>query len=226
MQDKLILFDIDGTLLSVDHQRMRTLIHGLLERLELVEVEHHRIPFAGRTDRAIFSDLMGSSATDLARFEEVRQAYLKELDENLHPSWVQVHDGVEETIQWCTENSIPYGLLTGNFEQAAFMKLRQAGLDAHFHFGAFGCEHTDRNALPAIAHKKAEFSYNRTFSQKDIIIIGDTPNDVLCARHYQARSVAVTTGPYSAEQLKESNPDHVISTMENPHSWLHDLLQS
>ncbi|KPP99156.1 MAG: putative phosphatase [Bacteroidetes bacterium HLUCCA01] len=226
MQDKLILFDIDGTLLSVDHLRMRTLIHGLLERLELIDVEHHRIPFAGRTDRAIFSDLMGSAAANPARFEEVRQAYLAELNEHLHPSWVEVHDGVEETIQWCNEQHIPYGLLTGNFEQAAFIKLRLAGLDAHFRFGAFGCDHTDRNALPAIAHKKAEFSYNRTFTQKDIIIIGDTPNDVLCAQHYQARSVAVTTGPYSADQLRESNPDYVITSMQNPHNWLNELLQS
>ena len=94
-----------------------------------------------------------------------------------------------------------------------------------FRFGAFGCDHTDRNALPAIAHKKAEFSYNRTFTQKDIIIIGDTPNDVLCAQHYQARSVAVTTGPYSADQLRESNPDYVITSMQNPHNWLNELLQ-
>ena len=119
MQDKLILFDIDGTLLSVDHLRMRTLIHGLLERLELIDVEHHRIPFAGRTDRAIFSDLMGSAAANPARFEEVRQAYLAELNEHLHPSWVEVHDGVEKT----TFNGVPQQQhpvtdvsSTGNFE--------------------------------------------------------------------------------------------------------------
>lgn len=224
MTNKLILFDIDGTLLSVDHKRMRSMIAGLLTELNLVEIDHSGIPFAGRTDKAIFSDLMGSAAADTKRFAEVQSRYIKALDESVQTDWVDVHTGARETIAWCTSQNVAYGLLTGNFEEAAYIKLKKAGLNQHFEFGAFGCEHADRNALPEIAHHKAEKHFGRSFRPEDIIIIGDTPNDVACAHHYQARCVAVTTGPYSETELHPHQPDLILNSLENPHNWLHDFL--
>lgn len=205
---------------------MRSMIAALLQELDLNEVDHTGISFAGRTDKAIFSDLMGSAAQHTTRFEEVKHRYITELSRAVQPDWVEVHAGVNETIAWCTEQQIPFGLLTGNFEDAAFTKLRHADLHHHFSFGAFGCEHADRNALPAIAHQKAEAAFNRTFSQEDIIIIGDTPNDVACARHYKAQCIAVTTGPFSENELNQHRPDLILHSMEKPEKWLHDFLRT
>lgn len=226
MKHKLILFDIDGTLLSVSHRNMRQMISSLLQEMELTEVDHQQIPFAGRTDKAIFSDLMGSAALDAARFELVKQRYLDALEKAVQPEWVETHAGAHETVAWCIEQNIPFGLLTGNFEAAAYTKLRHADLHQRFTFGAFGCEHADRNALPAIAHQKAEAVYGRSFAPEDIVIIGDTPNDVACARHYNARCIAVTTGPYNEDELSTHLPDRILNTMEHPQEWLHDFLRT
>lgn len=226
MVNKLVLFDIDGTLLSVDHRRMRSMISELLTKLDLAGIDHSAIPFAGRTDRAIFSDLMGPAALDRNLFNEVQNRYVKELEQSVQPDWVEVHTGAEETIAWCTSQNIAYGLLTGNFEDAAYIKLKKANLDHHFEFGAFGCEHSDRNALPEIAHRKAEIHFGRSFRAEDIIIIGDTPNDVACARHYQTRCIAVTTGPFSESELNSHKPDLILSSLENPHNWFHDFLRT
>lgn len=205
---------------------MRKMIAALLEDMKLTEIDHTGISFAGRTDKAIFSDLMGSAAFDAVRFEQVKSRYIRELELAVQPDWVETHAGAHETIAWCQQQNIPFGLLTGNFEAAAFTKLRHADLHHHFSFGAFGCEHADRNELPAIAHKKAEAQFSRTFAPEDIIIIGDTPNDVACARHYNSRCIAVTTGPYSQDELHTYGPDLILNTMEHPQNWLNDFIRT
>jgi phosphoglycolate phosphatase-like HAD superfamily hydrolase len=216
----LILFDIDGTLLSVDHQHMRTMIASLLESMNINTTDHQKVPFAGRTDRAIFSDLMGSQATDESLFGKVKSAYLSMLTDSLNPDWITIHNGVQESIEWCISNGIPYGLLTGNFEQAAYTKLSKAGLDRYFDFGAFGCDHTDRNVLPGVALQKARNRFDRPFQAREMIIIGDTPNDIACARYAGAVSIAVTTGPFPAAALREHKPNMLIESLENPGDWL------
>jgi phosphoglycolate phosphatase len=219
-KNNLILFDIDGTLLSVNHQQMRSMIASLFRNMELMLTDHTSVPFAGRTDRAIFSDLLGDRATDHTLFGKVKDSYLSMLTHALDPEWITIHKGVRESIEWCITNQIPYGLLTGNFEQAAFTKLNKAGLDHYFDFGAFGCDHTDRNVLPGVALDKARTKFEHPFQASKMIIIGDTPNDVACARYAGAISVAVTTGPYSFQDLKRYEPDFLIDSLENPGAWL------
>ncbi|MCH8494726.1 MAG: HAD family hydrolase [Balneolales bacterium] len=223
-KNKLILFDIDGTLLSVESRNMRLLIAKLFDELNINETEHESVSFAGRTDKAIFSDLLGKKATASGLFDEVKQRYIDLLDEQMQEAWIEVHEGAREAIEWCIERQLPYGLLTGNFEQAAYIKLRKAGLDSYFQFGAFGCDQADRNQLPGIAHRKAEHHFERHFQPEDLIIIGDTPNDIGCAQYYGARSIGITTGPYTETSLRSHNPDTVISSLKEPNSWLSDFV--
>jgi phosphoglycolate phosphatase len=221
----LILFDIDGTLLSVNHQHMRSMIATLFERMNLTVNHHQKVPFAGRTDRAIFSDLLGDRSGDESLFGEIKSGYLSMLSSELKSEWITTHDGVRESIEWCISNGLAYGLLTGNFEQAAYTKLSKAGLDHYFDFGAFGCDYTDRNVLPGIALEKARNRYDRPFEASKMIIVGDTPNDIACARYAGAVSVAVTTGPYSAKNLQDYGPNLLIESMENPGEWLHAAIR-
>jgi phosphoglycolate phosphatase-like HAD superfamily hydrolase len=106
------------------------------------------------------------------------------------------------------------GLLTGNVQHGAALKLRSAGLDFdRFAVGAFGSDSHYRPHLPAIAARRAEHRTGRTFTGADIVIVGDTPDDVACARPMGARTVGVGTGHYSAAQLKAAGATHAFDTL-------------
>jgi phosphoglycolate phosphatase len=106
------------------------------------------------------------------------------------------------------------GLLTGNFERGAAIKLGHFDLWTRFAFGAFGDDHADRRALVPVAIAAAARA-GLHVECPDIIVIGDTPLDVDCAQTHGARSIAVATGPYTIEQLETARPDLVVRTLED-----------
>lgn len=99
------------------------------------------------------------------------------------------------------------GLLTGNFEEGARIKLSVHGLNGYFDFGAFGENARQRSDLPQRALDAAEKKYGHKFIRKEIVIIGDTPNDIHCGRHLHVRTISVATGPFTLEQLQTEKPD-------------------
>jgi phosphoglycolate phosphatase-like HAD superfamily hydrolase len=105
-------------------------------------------------------------------------------------------------------------LLTGNLEGGAAMKLRSAGLDpARFAVGAFGSDSARRPDLPAIAAERAARRTGRSFAGVDVVIIGDTPDDVACGRPIGACTVAVATGFYDVAQLRAAGAAHVFEDL-------------
>lgn len=210
----VILFDIDGTLLHSGGAGQA----GIERALELafgVTAPTDGIPTAGRTDRGIGRDLirfhgLEESETTHARLQ---QTYLSVLPQELAGRQGIVYPGVRELLNRLSRrNDVRLGLLTGNYREAAWQKLRHFGLAEHFAFGGFGDDHADRDdvARQALA-AAAEHHAPHTISRDKLWVIGDTPADVRCGRAIEARVIAVATGLYSFAELQKTEPDHLFA---------------
>jgi phosphoglycolate phosphatase-like HAD superfamily hydrolase len=106
------------------------------------------------------------------------------------------------------------GLLTGNIERGAMIKVSHYGIADYFQFGAYGDDHWNRNKLGPIALERAEESTGMKFSQDEILVIGDTPKDVACAHAFGVKCVAVATGDFSEEELAACGADRVVPNLD------------
>ena len=210
----IVLFDIDGTLLHTGGAGQ-----GAIERaLDVafgVSAPTDGIPTAGRTDRGIARDLLryhGIDETEAA-YTQLLEAYLQVLPSELTARPGKVYPGVRDLLRRLSARAdVRLGLLTGNYEQAAWLKLRHYDLLAPFAFGGFGDRHPHRDdvareALAAASrhHAPDMIDPNRLW------VLGDTPADVRCARAINARAVAVATGASPREELAATNPDHLFA---------------
>jgi len=220
---RLILFDIDGTILWTDGAGRRAIHRALLDEMGTAgPIEGYR--FDGKTDPQIVRELMELAGHPECNSEDritaVCTRYVELLTAELaKPTQAtRVYPGIQELLAALE----PYeaggralvGLLTGNVQHGAALKLRSAGLDfERFTVGAYGSDSHHRPNLPAIAARRAEQRTGRTFSGADIVIVGDTPDDVACARPMGARTVGVGTGYYTAAQLREAGATHAFDNL-------------
>lgn len=214
----LVLFDIDGTLIQTGRAGVRGMnrafgdLFGAPDALD-------GVPVAGRTDRAIVSEVLasiGQPAED-STITRVRDEYCRRLPEALADPASRpmgVLPGVTEMLAHLeSRDDVVTGLLTGNFIAGAEIKLGHFDLWRRFAFGAFGDEHTERRALVPVAVAAAIGQGHSPFPPDRIIVIGDTPLDVDCAHAYGARAIAVATGMYSMDVLKATNADLTVATL-------------
>ena len=216
---KLVLFDIDGTLLSTGGAAWRAFRRGLLEIYgETGPIEGY--DFHGRTDPQIARELLRMGGLDdtaieagLSRFWP---AYLRELEAELALPGVRVDvlpgvPAILDRLHAGGEHLV--ALLTGNIAEGARLKLSAAGLWERFDFGAYGSDHERRDRLPAIAVRRARERSGLHFRGRDVVIIGDTPFDVSCGRSLGVWAVAVATGKHSAAELREAGADVVLTDL-------------
>lgn len=215
----LVLFDIDGTLISSGRAGVRGMNRSF-ERLFGVSGALDQVVLAGRTDRAIVTEaltLAGQPVDDDA-IVRVRDAYLEDLRHALvegHATAVGVLPGVSALLDELSSEGVVTGLLTGNFADGAAIKLGHYGLWERFAFGAFGDHHSDRRSLVPVAVAAAAAAGHGPFAAERIVVIGDTPLDVDCAQAHGARAIAVATGPFSHEALAETGPAMTVHTLED-----------
>lgn len=207
---KLVLFDIDGTLLDCGPMWGRCFKESYLAHSGATELP--KISFGGKTDPLLCRELLGLGP-DEPHCEKTVAAiidgYLSRAERELpaHRHLVRVYPGVRELITAFLDAGHSIGLLTGNVRRGADMKLRAAGLDGIFEFGIYGDDHWNRYELPRIAEERAPEFFGAKFSGKDIVIIGDTIHDVGCGKTIGALTVAVGTGWVAREELLASGPD-------------------
>jgi phosphoglycolate phosphatase-like HAD superfamily hydrolase len=225
----LLLFDIDGTLLLrafVEHRQ--ALAEAVHEVWGATDPGPSAVPAAGRTDGELAREiclLAGVSATDIdagrTRFRiACAEAYARLCPPDLRP---QVAPGVTDALTaFAARPGVILALVTGNLEAIARLKLHRSGLDGFFApgQGAFGSDADDRTELPAIARRRAAVDGDAPYPRRLTIVIGDTPNDIACARADGVRCVAVATGPYGPDDLRGA--DAVVRSAADLPALLHE----
>lgn len=209
-----VLFDIDGTLISTAGAGSAA-FRAAFRRLFGVNGRPERIAFAGRTDRAIAGDMFRHyliEATD-AHWDRFVSVYLELLAEFLPRHRGSVLPGIIDLIG-CLDRrgDVAMGLLTGNMARGARLKLAHFGLDDHFAFGGYGDRHTRREDVAEEALASARRHLNGRLAGP-VVVIGDTPADIVCGRWIGARTIGVATGTVDRGRLCGLGADVVLNDL-------------
>ncbi|TFG53963.1 MAG: HAD family hydrolase [Gemmatimonadales bacterium] len=213
MKRKLVLFDIDGTLLLTAGAGRRAITQALAEQLG-AEPDFSLIHFDGKTDPQIIEELLvaagATSEPAQGQIDSLCTRYLELLEGELDLTrgQTQLMPGVVELLERLDiDSTVVLGLLTGNLAHGADLKLRSANIDpSRFAVGAFGSDSARRPDLPAIASRRAEPLFGRPPHGEAVVIIGDTPADIECGAGIGARAIAVATGSFSLDELSAQRP--------------------
>jgi len=227
---KLVLFDIDGTILHGGGAGRRAINRALAEIFGSTGPADHR--FDGKTDPQIVRELMrhvGHLDEHIDdRMDALFAQYLVHLESELRDPdhGARVFPGVRELLdELHRHEDVMLGLLTGNLVDGARAKLRAVDIDPDlFRVGAYGSDHEDRPELPAIAQRRAREQLGLDVTGGDVVVIGDTPADVACGRGIGARAIAVATGHYSVEELAVHLPAAVFSDLTDTESVMAAIL--
>jgi phosphoglycolate phosphatase len=215
---RLILFDIDGTILESGGAGVRSLDYAFRDVLSADNL-FADISMAGKTDLQIVREGLRKIglSSDNGYIPKILDSYLDHLQIEISSSDKHLKPGVIEALEAISllDDRYRLGLLTGNFEQGARIKLGSFGLNDFFISGAFGSDHEDRNMLLPIAVERFNEVLGGVFKRSDCIIIGDTPLDVACAKPYNASCIAVTTGPYEKQSLVDAGADVVMDDLSD-----------
>lgn len=229
MKPALILFDIDGTLLLSGKAGLRAMTRTFEMTFGVPDAfagEH----FGGRTDSSLVSKaLQRAGLPDTAEaHDRFREHYVSILAEEIqHPGTGHkgVMPGAIELLEALADHDhLHLALLTGNYREAAEIKLQHFELWDFFEWGAFSDDHADRNALVPIACRRAETYDIPAEAIERVIVIGDTPSDIECARVAGAKSIAVATGGFTVEELKAAGADVVLQDLSDTEQVLALLL--
>jgi phosphoglycolate phosphatase len=212
------LFDIDGTLLitggagGVAWQRAFEELHG-------VEADIAEHTDAGMTDpeivKIVFREVIGREGSSEERAKAIG-CYLKHLPDAVAESaGYRVMPGIEELLPRLIEEGVLLGLVTGNIEAAAHIKLARGRLNRFFSFGGYGSDSADRTEVTKAALGRGAFVSGGALEEGACIAVGDTPRDVEAGHGAGIKVVGVATGSYGVEQLREAGADYPIASVEH-----------
>jgi phosphoglycolate phosphatase-like HAD superfamily hydrolase len=228
---KLVLFDIDGTLLLTAGAGRRAIVAALGE--EVGDIQAFRnIRFDGKTDPQIVSEMLEAVGQSVSPESErvrrlcVRYVELLTIELERPTTRTTLMPGVELLLDRLEARSdVVLGLLTGNLAQGAALKLRSGGIDPdRFRIGAFGSDAAHRPALPEIAARRAGPLFGRTPGGADVVIIGDTPADIHCGQGIAARAVGVATGSYTVSDLAACGAHAVFQDLSDTEGVIEAIL--
>ncbi len=212
----LLLFDIDGTLTvgGPGKAAFGAALHDVYGTTG--PLANH--DFAGKTDPLLLRELLTAAGCGAGEIEaglrRFWRRYDAELEARIDAEPVTVLPGVHDLIDaLAARDDVFLGLVTGNVEAGARLKLQSAGLWHHFPVGAFGSDHESRNELPPVALERAAAHWGRPFRGGDAVVIGDTPRDVECGNQVGAATVAVATGRFSERALRATGADRVLTDL-------------
>jgi len=228
---RLILFDVDGTLLSARGAPRRAFERAMLEVYQRTgPIATHR--FDGKTDPQIARELLeldglGATAID-AGLPALWRTYLRALSAELETPGHETHvyPGVHALLQELERRGrdAVLGLLTGNIRQGALLKLASARIATRFRLGAFGCDCERRDGLPPIAVARALAETGVRFDGESIVIVGDTPHDVSCGAALGVRAIAVATGRHERPDLEAAGASVVFDDFRDTAAVLDAVL--
>ena len=225
---KVVLFDIDGTLMSTGGAGVRAMQRAFEVHTRIPDA-FKEIKMAGKTDPLIIKEAM-----DKHKVKNFDNAVSDILD--LYVTYLQVElqasnnrhlkPGIVEMLELLPVSGIHIGLLTGNIEKGAMLKLQAFGINHHFPFGGFSSDHEDRNRLLPIALKKLQSFKGVKTLPEECVVVGDTPLDVICAKVHGAKALGVATGSYSCEALLDAGANWAFQDLADTKSVFNTIFLS
>ena len=217
---RLILFDIDGTLLTCGPQ-VRPIFASALIDVFGTAGDLDGYDFSGKTDPTIVVELATSGGIPreeaIARIGQVREIYRERLAARLDPERMTLLPGVVERLEeLAADPGVDLALLTGNWEPCARTKLAPFDLNRFFPFGAFGCDAIDRCDLPPFALDRALLHLGRHFGPENTLVVGDSIHDVACAQAHGIPCLAVATGRTTTAELHAAGAERVVADLSEP----------
>ncbi len=221
MKNKLILFDIDGTILSMKSGLSKQLFAKAVNEVYDIGMTAEKMPsFYGNTDLNIIKDVcnvMNFPLTDFhSKLDEFWKVKFEIFKEFSNTDNYYIYQNVENFIlELCDNESYKLGLVTGNFRENAYQKLNVFDLGKFFIDGAFGNDSDTRNLLPELAVKRLNKHNNTKFDNSNTIIIGDSPRDIECAKYFGAKVLAVAHDGFTLNELMLHKPDELVQDFSN-----------
>ena len=218
MTSHILFFDIDGTMLSTGGAGQKAMELALVEEFRL-SFPFENVLTAGRTDRGIEDEIFGKyRLPDTPHHRErFMRAYLDRLPACMKELTGALLPGVRELLQTLHQRpDVHLSLLTGNYREGAWIKLRHFEIDNYFpsvDAAGYGDHHAHRDDVARLALRSVSLHFDRQVPGHDTCVIGDTPADIQCARAIGARAAAVATGVYSRVQLEPHMPDHLFDDL-------------
>ena len=215
-----LLFDIDGTLLRSGNAGMKAVHETLVEMFG--EVPESKVAVHGRTDHGIMTDVFDTLEKDYQHYRgEFDQLYWNKLPRVLGKSGGNLLPGVVELLEvLAAAPDVALGILTGNARVPADIKLKHFGIERYFSFGGYGDNHSNRNQVAAEAVEAARSQLQESFNADRVWVIGDTVNDITCARSVGAKVIAVETGGSTHDELVLAAPDAIFADLSNVNDFL------
>lgn len=216
---KIPLFDIDGTLFKTANPVHRDAFEYAFKKTYGINAKQTDISPEGKVDNQIILEVLEKHGISEKEIKQKIKDATKEMtiyfEENKNSVNPEILPGVINLLKKLRHKNIPIGMLTGNVEEIAWIKIEKAGLKDFFDFGAFGDKAFKRVELVEHAKNNAEKALNKCFKTTDFVIIGDTPRDIECAKDAGINVIAVSTGIYPFEELLNEKPNLVVHYLDD-----------
>ncbi len=216
--NKLILFDIDKTLIGGENKSHKFSFSYAFKKVYGIDTNIDIIDHPGKTDQQIIIEVLKKKCLDEKRIKskitECMKVMVDYFNEFINNENIFLLDGVQELLNELNENGFIMGLVTGNLEDIARGKLKKAGINQYFKVGGFGSDDVDRANLIKLAIKKAGSNFSFKFTN-NVFLIGDTPRDIKAGKSAEVKTIGVTTGIYSKKQLKDAGADFVVPSLKD-----------
>lgn len=218
MEKKLLLFDIDGTILTTFGQA-KNAFSMALRKVFGTDGEINSFSWSGKLDQNIVFELMGKAgfSEDLIQknLSKTLELYEKILKETIKPEKVIIKEGIIEVLNKASKDrDIIMGLCTGNTPEGAKIKLSSVNLYHYFSIGSYGTDAKKRYELPPIAKKRAEQFFNLKIERENVFVIGDSPADIESAKANGYWSIGVSSGFHKWEELEKYKPDLLLKNLK------------
>jgi phosphoglycolate phosphatase len=214
---KLVLFDIDGTLIKNFKGHIAALFEAM-EKIYGIGIKDKNLNYHGMTDQQIMIEILEQNNLDQKTIEfklkECCEEMTKIFNKTLKKEKIFLIDGVNNFLNELKEKDILIGLVTGNLEVIAREKMKKVGINSYFKIGGFGSDDKDRTKLVKLAIKRAEDNFEFNFNN-NVFLIGDTPKDIKAGKEVGIKTVGVATGIYSKDQLIEAGADFAVENLKN-----------
>lgn len=223
--DRLVLFDVDRTLIGRSQCHHDAFSYAF-KKVYNVDVDIRIINYGGMTDPDIAIQVLKKIGLNedeiMPKLDSCMDTIVDYFLKNVKRDIIPILPGVKDLLESLEGNGILLGLITGNLEPIAWGKMKFIHLDHFFKLGGFGSDNIDRTELVKIAVKKARSDFN---FKGITFVIGDTPRDIKAGFEANAKTIAVATGTYSVEELKEFNPDFVFEDLREKEDILDVIMQ-